>query len=236
MGMWRKIIKDFRHRGQPVPEYKISYAACGEDIIVDYIFQGLKIPNPSYLDVGAHHPTYLSNTYLFYRKGCRGVCVEPDPTLFPAIARARPRDICLNIGIGVDTEGEADFYIMTARTLNTFSREEAERYQSYGNQRIESVIRMPLVPLNKIISQHFAAYPNFISLDVEGWDLDIIRSFDFGTLRPEVFCIETITYTEDKTERKITEITDHMISNGYFPFGDTYVNTIFVAKEAWSGR
>jgi FkbM family methyltransferase len=236
MGILRNLIGDFRRRGAPAPEYKMSYAASGEDMIADFVFRGLNIQSPTYLDVGAHHPTYLSNTYFFYQKGSRGVCVEPDPTLFPAIASARAGDVCLNVGVGVGAEDEADFYVMTTRTLNTFSREEAERYQSYGNQRIEEVIRMPLVPINEIIGRRFAACPNFVSLDVEGLDLDIIRSFDFDRFRPEVFCVETITYTEDKTETKITEIIDHMISKGYFPYGDTYVNTIFVAREAWLNR
>ncbi|MFM6249337.1 MAG: hypothetical protein ACKPEQ_09345, partial [Dolichospermum sp.] len=57
----------------------ISYSQCGEDLIINFIFNNLGIINPSYLDIGAHHPTYLSNTYSFYRKGCQGVCVEPDP-------------------------------------------------------------------------------------------------------------------------------------------------------------
>jgi hypothetical protein len=60
---------------------KVSYSQSGEDVIVDFIFQILKIQKPSYLDVGAHHPSYLSNTYLFYQKGCQGVCIEPDPVL-----------------------------------------------------------------------------------------------------------------------------------------------------------
>jgi hypothetical protein len=51
---------------------KISYAQCGEDLIVDFVFSGLKPPSISYLDIGAHHPTHLSNTYLFYRRGFAG--------------------------------------------------------------------------------------------------------------------------------------------------------------------
>ena len=42
-----------------------SYAQCGEDLIIDFLFATLKVPKVRYLDLGAHHPTYFSNTYFF---------------------------------------------------------------------------------------------------------------------------------------------------------------------------
>lgn len=213
-----------------------SYSQCGEDLIIDFIFTALKIPNPAYLDIGAHHPTYLSNTYYFYRKGSKGVCIEPDPVLFKEIKKKRKKDVCLNVGIGIDQQNQADFYIMSSKTLNTFSKEEAERYQSYGNQKIERIVQIPLVSVNDVLSQHFTFCPNFVSLDIEGLEFEILKTFNFIRFRPEVFCIETLTYTEDKSERKIKEVIDYMHSNDYFTYADTYINTIFVDKKAWGNR
>jgi FkbM family methyltransferase len=221
----------------PKPAGRLSYAQCGEDVIVDFVFETLfRIPRPTYLDIGAHHPTNLSNTYFFYRKGAQGVCVEADPILCAEIKKQRPRDICLNVGVGVTEETSADFFIMSSKSLNTFSKQEAERYQSYGSQKIETVIKVPLVPINRVIAEHFDACPNFISLDVEGFDAAIIRSFDFELFRPEVVCVETITYTEDKSEEKITEIIECMTAKNYIVFADTYINTIFIEKTAWAKR
>lgn len=212
-----------------------SYAQCGEDLILQYLFMILGIDRVLYVDVGAHHPSYLSNTYLFYRNGGRGVCVEPDPSLYKEFAGKRPRDIHLNCGVGT-ASGEADFFIMSTSTLNTFSRDEAERYQSYGQQRILRTIRMKLKTINEIISQDLGKTPNLISLDVEGLDFAIMKNFDFSRYRPEVFCLETLTYTEDKSERKLTEIIDLMHANGYMTYADTYINTIFVDSAAWEKR
>lgn len=217
-------------------EHRVSYSQCGEDLIIDFIFGATKISNPSYLDIGAYHPTDLSNTYFFYRKGFQGVCVEPDPTLFAEIKRVRSRDTCLNVGIGIGQETVADFFIMTTRTLNTFSREEAERYQAFGNQKIEEIIQVPLVPVNKVIEQNFDAHPNLVSLDVEGLDLEVLKTFDFSSFRPEVFCIETLTYSEDNSEYKRPEINELMIANGYIAYADTYINTIFVDRDLWTNR
>lgn len=214
---------------------KISYSQCGEDIILRYLFTVLGISKVSYLDVGAHHPTYLSNTYLFYENGGNGVCVEPDPSLFEVFGKQRPGDITLNCGVGITT-GEADFFVMSTSTLNTFSKEEAERYQSYGQQRIMKTIRIKLETINEIIRQQFEKSPNLVSLDVEGLDYLIMQSFDFKKYRPEVFCLETLSYTEDKSERKLTEIIELMHANGYLTYADTYINTIFVDAAAWNNR
>ena len=214
---------------------RISYSQCGEDLILQYLFRLLKIDRVRYLDIGAHHPTYLSNTYLFYASGGSGVCVEPDPSLFSEFPEKRPRDTHLNCGVGIQP-GEADFYVMSTSTLNTFSKEEAERYQSYGNQRILKIIPVTLATVNQIIEQHFSGCPNLVSLDVEGLDYAIMENFDFSRYRPEVFCLETLSYTEDKSERKLTEIVDLMHENGYMTYADTYINTIFVDGTAWENR
>jgi FkbM family methyltransferase len=172
---------------------------------------------------------------LFYQKGGRGVCVEPDPSLFKEFAAKRPRDTHLNCGVGVEP-GEADFYVMSTSTLNTFSREEAERYQSYGQQRIMKKLRIDVKNVNEIIAQNFEHAPNLVSLDVEGLDYAIMQSFDFSRQRPEVFCLETLSYTEDKSERKLAELIGLMHENGYMTYADTYINTIFVDEVAWSNR
>src|SRR5688572_17355247 len=78
---------------------KISYSQSGEDLIIKYIFDNLGISQPSYFDIGAHHPFFLSNTALFYSLGCRGINVEPDPSLFTPFKDKRKEDINLNIGI-----------------------------------------------------------------------------------------------------------------------------------------
>lgn len=215
---------------------KTSYSQSGEDLIINFILSTLGIKSPTYIDIGAHHPFYLSNTAFFYENGSRGVCIEPDPTLFKTIQKYRKNDICLNIGIGLSEEKEADFFIMTSPTLNTFSKEQAIEYESYGNITIEKVHKVSLKNINNIIESYVKKTPNFVSLDVEGLDYQILKSFDFEKYRPEVFCIETLTYTEDKSEKKLTEIIEFMLEIDYMIYADTYINTIFVNRASWENR
>ena len=230
-----RLLKNRINRVRHGLRRQISYAQCGEDIIIAYVFGALGVDKIRYLDIGAHHPSYLSNTYLFYTQGHQGVCVEPDVTLLPAFRTRRPRDTLLNIGIAPE-EGEADFFVMSTPTLNTFSREEAERVASYGSQRIERVERVRIRPVNTVIAESFATLPNLLSLDVEGLDLAILQSLDFSACAPEVICVETLSYTEDRSERKLTEIIDFVTAQGYFVYADTYVNSIFVRTDAWRNR
>ena len=161
--------------------------------------------------------------------------MEPDAVLAQAFAKGRPRDRCLNIGIG-PKDGIADFFHMTTSTLNTFSREQAEQYQSYGNQRIERVARVPIRNINAVIGENFDGAPELVSLDVEGLDLAVLQSLDFSRYRPLVFCVETLSYTEDQSERKLDEIIDWMKRQGYMLYADTYINSIFVDGGAWRKR
>lgn len=207
-----------------------SYAQLGEDRILDFLFQRLGIKNPSYLDIGTNHPISGSNTYYFYSKGSRGVCIEPDPALYALIKRHRGQDTILNVGIGLDEQQEADFYIFDTHGWNTFSKEEAE-YRKSNGQPYREVIKMPLKNINQIIASHFSKVPDFISIDVEGLDFEIIKTLDFSKYAPTVLVMETIRFGMTNKEEKQHHIIDYVKSKGYNVYADTYVNTIFLKNN-----
>ncbi len=213
-----------------------SYSQNGEDLIVEFIFFTLGIKNPGYIDIGANHPWFINNTYLFYKKGSKGMCVEPDPYLFKRLKKARKNDICLNAGIGSSSQEKANYYITTSKTLNTFSEEEANKIknsESFGKQKIEKIIQIPLISINEINEKYFKKYGDFVSIDTEGYDLEILKSFDFLKFRPKVLCVETACLGSDNKFEKEQEIIDFMIRQDYFVYADTFINTIFIDKSIW---
>jgi FkbM family methyltransferase len=215
---------------------KISYAQYGEDLIVGCVLSALKVRKPTYLDIGAHLPTHMNNTYLLYKKGFRGVCVEPDPVLFHKFARKRRMDVCINAGVGLASQVPAEFYVMSVPSLSTFSRGDAEQHQERGVAAIERIEKIPILDVNEIIRAHFSPGPDYVSIDVEGHEMDILRTFDFVSFRPSVFCVETLTFSIDNTERKAVEVNAFMEPLGYFSYADTYINTVFVDKAKWKNR
>jgi FkbM family methyltransferase len=213
--------------------YRKSWSQCGEDLILRYLFDLLQIARPSYIDIGAHHPWYYNNTYLFYRHGARGVNVEPDPSLYAGLRRGRRHDVNLNIGIGPH-EAEMDFYVMSRRTLNTFSASEARKYVEQHGLRIVDTRRIGVQTFAQAVDAHMGRTPDLVSLDVEGLELDILRSIDFSRYRPHVFCVETISYAGgDGSGIKSPQIHALMLQSGYMMYADTYINSIYVAASSW---
>ena len=218
-----------------------SYSQSGEDIIISDLFIRLGISHPAYLDIGANDPVFCSNTYRLYTRGSKGVCMEPNPILYKKLLSKRNRDTVLNAGIAFDDQTEADYFIFQEafNGLNTFSRTDATYWEQHGNkeygkQKVEKVIRMPLININEVMKKYFDPHPNLISIDVEGLDLEILRSIDFLKFKPEVFCVETLAHLENDKESKNMELIRFLESNGYFIYADTYINTIFCRKDIYS--
>jgi FkbM family methyltransferase len=228
---WPRIADYLRRRAGIY--YRKSWSQCGEDLIMRFLFDLLHIGHPSYIDIGAHHPYFYNNTYLFYRQGARGISVEPDPSLYAGLRRGRRRDINLNIGVG-PREAEMDFYVMSRRTLSTFSGIEARKYVDQHGLRIVDTRRIRVQTFAQVVDTHMGRTPDLVSLDVEGLDLDILRSIDFSRHRPHVFCVETISYAQgDGGGVKSPEIHALMRDNDYMLYADTYINSIYVAGSSW---
>jgi FkbM family methyltransferase len=214
---------------------KASYSQSGEDLIIDYFFDSIGITQPSYIDIGANQPVKGSNTYLFYIKGSRGICIEPDVSLMPALKKVRPRDLILNLGISTKAEDLADFYFFKGdyHAWNTFSKEDAiKKSKESGLPFYESKVKLETI--NSIAKQHQFQNVNYLSIDVEGLDLDILKSIDFDILKPELICVETILFSMKNVVLKNHAIVDYMISNGYIVYADTNLNTVFCRKDLFT--
>jgi hypothetical protein len=213
------------------PGVKQSWAQQGEDLVVRQMLDMLEIRRPRYVDVGAHHPSINSNTFLFYQAGGRGLLVEPNPTYAQLIRERRPGDAVLEGGIGITSETEADYYVFGGDgQLNTFSKEQADELVRRGGPKaLKKVIKRSLVNVNEALAKAFPdGGPDFFSIDVEGLDHAILKTLDFGRFRPKVFCVETSTLDGD-VHRGIVEL---MAAKQFSPRGGSFVNTVFLDDHA----
>lgn len=211
---------------------KKSYSQCGEDLIVQYIFLLRRIQKPSYLDIGANDPFTLSNTALFYQKGCRGINIEANPELAKQFKILRRGDINLNIGIG-DKEEELNFYVMKDNTLSTFSKSECDQMVNSGKE-LASVQKVRLTTISKVIEQyHQGVFPDFLSLDVEGIDFDILQSINYTKSAPKVICVEAAEYSSTGRGERKNELIDFLVSKNYYEYANTNLNAIMVHRDFW---
>lgn len=222
------------------PHLRSSYSQSGEDIIICDLFSRMGIDRPSYLDIGCNEPVALSNTFRLYKRGSTGVCIEPNPRLFQKFSKKRNKDIVINAGIAFDSRKEAEYYLFAdnAHGFSTFSKDDADFWVNTGNDKvgrfkIERILMLPLFSINEIIATKFSKCPNFISIDVEGLDLQILKSLDFEKFQPEVFCVETLIYSANNKESKNIELIQFLESKDYFIYADTYINTIFCRKQSY---
>lgn len=211
----------------PLGQANPSFAQQGEDLVIQQMLRQFNVKQPTYLDIGAHDPIRNSNTYLFYALGGHGVLVEPNPTYAEKIRRARPRDVVLEVGVGVSGAAEADYYMMGGDgQLNTFSKAQADSLVRVHHHKIEGVVKRKLVPVNQILEAHFKdAAPDVLSIDIEGLDYEILKTLDWNRWRPKVVCVETSHVETGQVER---EVLDLLEKNGYVVRGGSFVNTIFL--------
>ncbi len=218
--------------------FKKSYSQCGEDLIIAFLFESmLNVHNISYLDIGANDPIHLNNTYHFYEKGFRGVCVDPNPLFKSPYKSNRPEDIFLIAGAG-PKKGNIEFFEIDPHTLSTFSEETAKQYVEEDHHKLVKTYKVPVLTVSDLRKRFFkeSSMPNLLSIDIEGWDYEIISTLDLESWSPTVICMETLTYSTQRKQHKIKPLIDLLKRKGYFVYADTYINTIFVNNNDWAKR
>jgi FkbM family methyltransferase len=181
---------------------KRSFSQSGEDVVVDSILNKQK--NGFYVDIGAFHPKVFSNTYLFYKRGWRGVCVEPNPEAKWKFKMVRPRDVFVNVGVIPRTQNdELTYFVFDEGATNTFSAEVAEENKKVGRKLIKT-IRIPVMEINSLLKKYVPEKQkiDLLSIDVEGMDEAILKSIDWKKWKPEVVVCEEIRRTQELKNAK----------------------------------
>ena len=211
------------------PKYKKSYSQCGEDLIVERVFKNLGIAKPFYIDIGANDPVIYSNTYLFYKNGAKGIAVEPNPALCEKFKLKRPKDIVLETGMG-PKEGIMTYFMFESAALNTFSGKEALGTEKKGHKIVKKV-ETRISTWKEMLQENDVTKIDFLSLDVEGLDLEILKSIDWSGVRPKIICVETQSFGTAGENSGLWSVEDFLRERGYAVAGMTPINKIFVDEK-----
>lgn len=191
------------------------YSQGGEDIILELIFRNkiLKGEKGFYIDVGAYQPINMSNTYLFYKMGWRGINIEPNHASIEAFRKVRPDDLNLEIGIA-NQEGELPYYIIDDNsTMNSFSKDFMNEIGI--TKSISATTSIPVFPLQKVLNKYNDLFTeiDLLNVDVEGLDMDVLQSNDWTKYRPKVIVIEVNCKTITQLEKH--DITKYLLNLNY---------------------
>ena len=193
----------------------ISYAQNFEDVILARLFEGQR--EGFYVDIGAAHPTELSVTRHFYDLGWSGINVEPIASCHALFERERPRDVNLNVAVGA-AAGQATFHEATDNpAVSTMDPQQAAALHASG-QRV-ATYTVPVVTADSIFESHGLdrRRVDFLKIDVEGAEAEVLRGLDLRRFRPRVLVVEAIA------------------SAGSFP-GWAQLGTLRSMHEAWEPR
>ena len=171
---------------------QISFSQEGEDLVLNKLL-GNK-PNGFYIDIGANHPIRFSNTWFFYKKGWRGINIEPNPDMIKHLGEYRPHDLNLNIGIS-NEKGNLDYYMFNEPALNTFSEYERDQYLQKSEYFLEKEMKVEVDTLENVFNKNNITRDqviDFMSIDAEGFDLKVLQSFDISVYTPKVILIEIL--------------------------------------------
>ncbi len=204
-----------------------SYSQEGEDLVLSRFFEGKK--KGFYVEVGAHHPFRFSNTNLFYKKGWSGICIDPLPGTAGAFRKWRPRDVAVEVGVS-DKPGSMTYYMFNEPALNTFDHALAQERNGLRSYWIIEAREVPVVPLAQVIQKHMpegAGAIDFLSVDVEGFDLAVLRSNDWVAFRPRVVVVECLksdlqSLIDDPVNRFLSDL-------HYVPYAKTGNSVIYVS-------
>lgn len=206
-----------------------SFAQHGEDVTLLSLMRDAQASG-AYVDVGCNHPFRLSNTYMLYRNGWRGLCVDPLPRFRDAFRTWRPDDVFICAAVG-ESGGQMPLFEFESDVLSTLDSELAAAYQAQGFR----LLRQSLVQVRRIDdlleSQAVSAPLSLLSLDIEGHELSALRSIDLDRWRPEFVCMEALTADGRRNQAAI----DYLASRGYRSEVDKGLNVIFRRMAAWPG-
>jgi FkbM family methyltransferase len=204
----------------------VSYAQNHEDVLLDRAFPRGR---PGfYIDVGANEPVVDSVTKHFYDLGWHGINVEPGQAPFAKLVVERPRDINLNVAVS-DHAGEVTLYELPPRASvgSTVVPQNAARQAEVGNPATQRSV--PAVTLAEICADHVPGPIDFLSVDVEGHEREVLLGGDWTTYRPRVVLIEATEPTTNIPSHEAWE--PILIEAGYGFAGFDGINRYYVRKE-----
>jgi hypothetical protein len=208
------------------PEYfsRKGYADQGEDLILAEVFRGRS--EGFWIDVGAYHPFIFSNTYLLYQHGWRGLNIDATPNSMELFKKIRPRDINVEALVS-NVQVQLELHMFSQPALNTVQESVAKLRVSRGKAKRLGTTILDSQPLKALVAKYLPenTVVDFMSVDTEGNDLNVLRSNDWKTCRPRVIIVEE---ESPSTELGNSEVFRYLRDLDYRPLAKTLQNLIMI--------
>jgi FkbM family methyltransferase len=215
-----------------IPE---TYSQAGEDIIVQALLFALvprlaPVKSIYYLDIGANHPIQTSNSYLLYKEhNAHGVLFDADPELIPTLQRVRPRDTVVHTAVSARNDATVTLNVSNAKELSSLDANHVRAFAGMGEiANIAKQIDVPNMHIGDLLAKYGQQSVQYLSIDVEGEDLPIMKAIDFDRYRPWILSCEPSAQVHPENPQQMFQV---MTQAGYCLVAHTGINMIFVDKR-----
>lgn len=207
--------------------YQKSWGQEGEDLILLRFFGEKR--DGFYVDIGAHHPKRFSNTNYFYQRGWKGINIDAMPGSMRQFDKHRKRDINIEKPIS-DSNQVLTYYAFNETALNGFSRELSEQRNGTGDWKLKFTKDIETITLEEILDTNLPAgqHIDFLTIDVEGFDFEVLKSNNFEKYKPTVILIEILESGLEDIEN--SEISKLLKKHNYSVYAKT-INTVFFVSK-----
>jgi FkbM family methyltransferase len=222
-------VENRQEEQEPLRRY---YSQHGEDYLLWKFFDFKK--DGFFVEVGAFDGVHLSNTYSFELEGWKGICVEPGQ-YFENCKKNRPNSLCVNaVCVSNDDIKEITFYeeeLGLFSTIKDVDELKNKYFQSVYNARglnfnSTNKLKVEAKTLNSILCENNAKEIDFISIDVEGSEIEVLKGIDIEKYKPRILIIEA----NDENHKK--ELIDYLcLRHNYIFARSISVNLFFVLSE-----
>ena len=211
-------------------KYLHNGSQFGEDKFLYNLFEKNYVGK--YLDVGCFHPTKHNNTSLFYKNGWQGINIDLNPLTIDLFNFMRPNDININTAVSSEESEKTLFFLSENNTQNTLSENQLLFLKKHHNLRDEEIIKKKIQTrrLDKILEENNSDNIDFMNLDVEGHELEVLKTINFKKTKLKYICIEMINHN-NLSIKNSDQILDLLETNKFEQLKKFEFNYIFKNKE-----
>ncbi len=213
---------------------KISFSQTGLDLLLSNIFKDHK--KGFYIDIGCNHPVYNNNTFIFYQKGWRGVNIDLDKSSIDLFNIYRKGDLNIHAALSSSNNSKKVFEFHAKSPLNTLVHKVAD----YQKAQVKNTYEIKTQTLNQIINKNQLSQKiNFLTIDVEGHELEVLKGFDINKYQPDAIIVEYLDLNLEKLEIQNlninnvlrSEIYEYLINQNYSLINWLHSDLIFVNNK-----